>query len=170
MYGSTSTVCSIWVSGCDTADCPGSACAETAPECDGALCRPKTGNMTGPTRDGVDYRMNNTSAACDSFDEAFTLSGGSYRLDAECNPFNDSGTGSRRVIIIPIVDEFGNGSSDDLEVQGFALVYLEGYDNGKCQGNSCEIKGRFIKNNVSIPGLTGAYDPASTLVTQRLTE
>jgi Flp pilus assembly protein TadG len=170
MYGSTSTVCSIWVSGCDDSDCPGASCAETAPECDGALCRPKTGNMTGPTRDGVDYRMDNTSAGCDSFAEAFTLSGGSYRLNAQCNPFNGSGTGSLRVIIIPIVDEFGNGSSDDLEIQSFALMYLEGYDNGKCQGNSCEVKGRFIKNNVTIPGLAAAYDPSSTLRTQRLTE
>lgn len=170
MYGSTSTVCSIWVSGCDAGDCPGSSCAETAPECDGSLCRPKTGNMTGPTRDGVDYRMDNTSEACDSFAEAFTLTGGDYKLNAGCNPFNGSGTDSRRVIIIPIIDDFGNGSSDDLEIQGFAMVYLEGYDSGKCQGNECEIKGRFIKNNVTISGLAGTYDPGSYLVSQKLSE
>ena len=170
MYGSTSTVCSVYVSGCDASDCPGASCAETAPECDGSLCRPKTGNMTGPTRDGVDYRMDNTDASCDTFDETFTLSGGSYRLDAGCNPFTDGGSGSLRVIIIPIIDDFGNGSSDDVEIQGFALMYLEGYDNGACQGNSCEIKGRFIKNNVTIPGLTGGYDPDSSLYVWKLTE
>jgi hypothetical protein len=128
--------------------------------------------MTGPTRNGVDYRMNNTSTACDTFAEAFTLSGGSYQLNAACNPFNGSAPGSRRVIIIPVIDQFGNGSSDDVVIQGFALMYLEGYDNGKCQGNSCEIKGRFIKNALTIPGLTGrnAYDPSTSIQFMRLAE
>jgi hypothetical protein len=114
--------------------------------------------------------MGNTSASCDTFDEAFSLSGGSYRMNAACNPFIDSGAGSRRVIIIPVIDEFGNGSSDDVEIQGFALMYLEGYDKGKCQGNSCEIKGRFIKNALTVPGLTGGYDPDSSLFVWKLTE
>ncbi len=68
-YGSDSTICSEGTAGCAPADCPGASCVETAPECDGYECRPKTGNMTGPTRNGVDYRMDNTTAACDTFAE-----------------------------------------------------------------------------------------------------
>jgi hypothetical protein len=157
--------------GCATSDCPGSACVETAPECDGAMCKPKTGNMTGGTRDGVDYRMDNTVAACDTFEETFRLSGGIYRLNPWCNPFTTDGEpGSLRVILIPIIDEFGNGSSDDVEIRGFGLMYLEGYEDGKCSGNSCEVKGRFIKNAITIPGLTGSYDPNASVHVWKLTE
>lgn len=170
-YGSDSTVCSESTAGCAPADCPGASCVETAPECDGYECRPKTGNMTGPTRNGVDYRMNNTTAACDTFAETFQQdASGNYRLDPDCNPWLDGGSGSLRVIIIPVVEAFGNGSSDPLKVESFALMYLEGYEAGACTGNSCEINGRFITNAITVPGLVGEYDNDSSLVFWRLSE
>jgi len=173
-YGSDSSLCAISTPGCDPAGCPGQypdGCAETAPECDGPNCKPKTGNMVGPTADGVDYRMNNTTTACDTFEEAFSKdASGNYRMSTECNPWLEGNEDSLRIIIIPIVDSFGNGSSDDMEVQGFALMYLEGYEKNKCKGNQCEVKGRFIKNAVTVPGLTGVYDPSAPLQVSRLAE
>jgi len=271
-YGANSNICSEAMSNCTVSACPGTypnTCAENSPECDGPECPPKTGNMTGPTRDAVDYRMGNTSTSCDTFEEVFTpvgafhqlpdelretweqhyagaetsnSSGGrllhhgsgshptytptptptrtntpaptntpvptntsgptntpaptdtpgpatatptpgsgwggqEYRLNPNCNPWsggrcnsNSDSNCSRRVFLIPIVDEFGNGSSDPVTIVGFALVYLEGYDSGKCSGNSCEIKARFVQAQVDTTGFSAAYDPDSTVHFVRLTE
>lgn len=75
-YGSDTHICADSTPNCDVADCsPGSfpeACAEDAPQCSGPECPTETGNKVAGTRDGVDFRMNNTSASCDTFDEAFS--------------------------------------------------------------------------------------------------
>jgi hypothetical protein len=128
--------------------------------------------------------MNNTSTACDTFAETFTgpNADGKYVLVPDCNPWTD-GPGScpdpdppppalcsRRVIIIPIVDGFGNGGSDPTEIQGFALLYLEGYDGGKCQGSNCEIKGHFVRAEVTVNGLSGVFDPESSIQFTKLVE
>jgi len=251
-YGANSFICAVGTPNCSTGACPGtypSGCAETAPSCDGPECSPETGNMVGPTKDGVDFRMNNTSTDCDTFAEAFTPvsaaasfefdgapllayggsfggrlfspalkqptdtpaptntpvpptstpapatptstppsvtptstpsgSGGSgmYRLNPACNPWLEGNQCpqtatpcSRRVIIIPIIDQFGNGASDPLTIQSFALMYLEGYDNGKCQGNSCEIKGEFVKADINARALAGTYDPEASITFTKLVE
>jgi Flp pilus assembly protein TadG len=73
-YGATATICSEGMNDCEPSDCPGTfptTCGENSGECDGNACDPKTGNMTGPTRDIVDFRKDYTDAACDTFDEAF---------------------------------------------------------------------------------------------------
>ncbi len=156
-------------------------CAENSPTCDGPQCDPATGNLIGPTRRAVDFRMNNTSAACDTFGGAFTsLGAGRYHLNGDCNPWTN-GDGectstaagslcSRRVIVIPVVNSFGNGTSDPTIIQRFALVYLEGYDAGQCQGNSCDIKGRFVQADVNPRTLAGAYDPQALIQFTKLTE
>jgi len=182
MYGSNSAVCSVGQADCTTAACPGTypgTCAETAPSCDGPECQPQTGNMTGNTRTAVDFRINNTSASCDTFDEAFpTDSNGDYYLSPNCNPWN-SGPGScptatslcsRRVMIIPVIDSFGNGSSDPIEIQSFALVFLEGYNGGSCTGSSCEIQARFVKTELTANGLAGVYDPNALIQFVKLVE
>ena len=276
-YGADSVICASGTPNCTTSGCPGTyptTCAENAPECDGDQCQPKTGNMTGPTRDAVDFRMNNTDTGCDTFGEAFTPlsvasnlseelekyvyagpgaggagSGfgarypqkqptntptntptktntdadlhadaheyacshqhaasthrdeharwsdeyaaasdkhadagiGRWRFDLRpqpgvqpvvrrgCAPKPSSAPCSRRVFLIPIVDGFGNGSSDPVTILGFALVYLEGYD-GSCTGNSCDVEARFIRADVTTGGLTGAYDPDAALHVVKLTE
>jgi Flp pilus assembly protein TadG len=174
-YGSTNYACAEGTPNCTPGACPGTypeVCAETSPECDGPECTPQTGNLVGPTRTGVDYRMDNAGAACDSFGETFDGpdAGGRYYLDPECNPWIDGGGGGTRVIIIPIVDEFGSGASDPATITGFALVYLEGYDAGKCQGNSCEIKGRFVRADLSANALAGIYHADALVQFTRLSE
>jgi len=185
-YGSGSNICAESTPGCDPSSCASgsfpSPCAEDADGCVGPECKSKTGNMVGATKDAVDFRMNNTSATCDSFNEVFTLvdaSSGKYRLNNACNPWID-GPGkcaddkpgtlcSRRVFIIPIIDEFGNGSGD-VTVVRFALMFLEGYDSNKCKGSACEIKGRFVKADINTGSLSGIFDPQAPIQYVRLAE
>jgi hypothetical protein len=174
-YGSTNYACAEGTPNCTPGACPGTypeVCAETSPECDGPDCTPQTGNLVGATRTGVDYRMDNASSACDSFAETFDGpdSNGRYYLDPQCNPYIDGGSGGTRVIVIPIVDSFGSGASDPATITGFALVYLEGYEDGKCSGNSCEIQGRFVRADLSANALAGLYDPDALVQFSRLTE
>jgi len=267
-YGSTSVICAANTPNCATGSCPGnfpSPCAENAPECDGPQCPPKTGNMVGDTRTAVDFRMDNTLEACDTFDEVFTPLGallspaevaewlaetaplaaggwlfspgdapaadpktdtptpvpptntpppatstpvpptstpggptntpaptstpagatatptsgsGIYSLNTDCNPWGAGACEpapstvacSRRVIIIPVVDSFGNGSSDPLTIQKFALFFLEGYDAGRCTGNDCEIKGRFVNANLTTGALAGIYDADASVQFTKLIE
>jgi Flp pilus assembly protein TadG len=184
MYGSQDVACALTAPNCTTGACPGTyptTCAEDSPSCDGPQCDPQTGNLIGPTRTGVDFRMNNTSGACDTFGEAFAdLGGGKYHLNGDCNPWTDGAgkcTGnnpgdlcSRRVIVIPVVDGFGSGASTPTTIQRFGLVYLEGYDAGKCQGNDCDIKGRFVQADVNPRTLAGAYDPKALIQFAKLSE
>ncbi len=175
-YGSQAVACAAIALNCTAGACPGiypTTCAENSPNCDGPLCDPENGNVIGPTRVAVDFRMNNTSGTCDTFGEAFAdLGAGKFHLNGDCNPWTD-GAGkcvddnagtlcSRRVIIIPVVDSFGNGNSA-VTFRRFALVYLEGYDFGKCQGSSCDIKGRFVQADVNAHALAGAYDPQALI-------
>lgn len=184
MYGSDSFACAVSAPNCTTGACPGvypSTCSENSPTCDGPDCTPQTGNLIGPTRTGVDFRMNNTSTDCDTFGETFTAPDpvtGISNIDPDCNPWTD-GPGkctsdtdicSRRVIIIPVVDDFGNGASNPATIQRFALLFLEGYDSGKCQGNNCEIKGRFVKADINARALAGTYDPLALVHFSKLTE
>jgi hypothetical protein len=124
--------------------------------------------------------MTHTLATCDEFDEVFDGPDGDgrYHLNNDCNPWID-GPGkcdtatelcSRRVIIIPIVDAFGNGSSDPLTVLEFALMFLEGYDSGKCQGNNCEVKARFVDADFTANGLSGVYDEGASILFVKLSE
>ena len=137
--------------------------------------------MTGPTRTAVDFRMDNTSAACDTFEETFTDpdNDGVHSLNPDCNPWNKGTPGycdsvsdqcSRRVFIIPVIDEYPNGSSAPVNVLRFAIVYLEGYPNGRCGGSFCEIKARFVQAELTTGGLAGPYDENSTLNFIRLAE
>ena len=184
MYGTNSLACAQGVTNCTTASCPGTypaTCAETSPPCDGPECPPETGNMVGKTREAVDFRMNNTMPECDTFSEVFTAPDpvtGLSQINPDCNPWTDGPGGctsdtdicSRRVIIIPVVDEFGTGASDPGTIIRFALMFLEGYDNNKCKGNECEIKGRFVKADISANGLAGLYDPDAAIHFTRLSE
>jgi hypothetical protein len=281
-YGSPSTVCSTTTAGCDKTACANggafpTACTENAPDCSGPQCNTETGNMIGSTGDAVQYRLDHTSAACDTFDEVFsaasasaneigallaerqvsasgrmfspalakaptktptktntptntpgpatntptpapptntptpknnpkptntavptdtptgsptpvqtstpqataTPSGGGsgkYSLNPACNPWGAGGCASttemcsRRVIVVPIVDQFANGSKPVI-VQGFALFWLEGFAGGqKCQGSNCQVQGRFVKADVTMSALTGLYNPDSSIQYERLVE
>jgi putative Flp pilus-assembly TadE/G-like protein len=182
-FGSASTICSQGSPDCFVDACPGTypdTCVEDADQCDGPDCTPKTGNMTGPTRVAVDHRMTYTSAACDTFEETFSApdSEGVQELNPDCNPWSD-GPGhcdsptelcSRRVFIIPVIDDYPNGSSQPVTVLRFALVYLEGYLGGQCIGSSCQIHVRFVKADLTTGGLSGVYDEDALVHFIRLTE
>ncbi len=158
--GSSSVICSSSAANC----------ADTSPECDGAVCQNETGNMVGSTRAGVDYRIENTSSFCDDFDEVFTeQADGSYALNPACNPWVDGSYESLRVIILPVISSLCNGSCD-VTITGFSLFWLDGYGGGKCTGSSCEIEGRFINADATLGALVGRYDPNGGLHFARLVE
>jgi hypothetical protein len=98
-----------------------------------------------------------------------------YKINPNCNPWSGgrcetpTSICSRRIFLIPIIDEFGDGSSDDLEIQGFALVFLEGYGDS-CTGSSCDVRVRFVKADVTTGAFAGDYDPDSLNHFVRLTE
>lgn len=74
-HGSSGVACSTAMPNCSTSSCPGSypgTCAENAASCDGPECDSEPGNMVGPTDTGVQYRLDHTSAACNSFSDVFT--------------------------------------------------------------------------------------------------
>ena len=179
-YGSNAYVCAVTAADCTTGACPGTyptVCGETSPTCDGPDCTSEPGNMTGPTKTAVDFRINNTSTACNTFAKTFGTAGGDgkYHLAQECNPWlsglacpQTATACSRRVIIIPVVNSFGNGSSP-VTIQRFALVYLEGY-SGSCTGNSCDIQGRFVSADITMNALAGSYDPWAQIHFTKLIE
>ena len=181
-FGSDSTLCSSGATTCTVSACPGGYpedCGETSPECDGSQCPPKTGNVIGGTRDAVDYRINYTSPNCDTFDEVFTDPDGDdvFLLDADCNPWAGPGVCdtatelcSRRVFIIPVINDYPNGSSEPVTVLRFALVFLEGYGDGSCIGSSCEIVARFVQAEITTGGLSGIYEEDAPIKFIRLTE
>ena len=80
------------------------------------------GNMSGPTRKGVEYRVD----GCDHV-PACTYD----RVKPNCP----------RLIYVPVIDKLGSGRSTS-EVVGFAAFFLEGMSNNK--GNAY-VEGRFIK-------------------------
>jgi hypothetical protein len=98
-----------------------------------------------------------------------------FKLNPNCNPWSGGSCAtitsicSRRVFLIPIVTAFGNGSSDPVTIVGFALVFLEGYD-GSCSGNSCDIRARFVKADVTTNSFAGDYDPNAYNHFVKLTE
>ncbi len=182
-YGSDQVACAEGTANCTAGACPGTypaTCSENSPTCDGPECHPETGNVIGKTREGIEFRINYTSTSCDSLVEAFGTPDqvtGKYQLNPNCNPWTD-GPGScptetsicsRRVMMIPVVDEFGNGQSP-ATITRFALVFLMPLANGKCTGNSCEIQGIFINADVNARSLAGTYDAGAPVHFVRLTE
>ena len=97
--------------------------------------------------------------------------GTKYGLNPACNPWGagrcpvpDDGVTlcSRRVIILPIIDAFGNGKKD-ATIQGFALFFME-------SASGADVTGRFVRADVSIGGLAGAYNPNSIIQSSKLSE
>jgi len=158
--GSTSVICAQGVANCTT----------VSRECTGSQCPTQPGNVIGPTRTGVDYRMTNTDARCDQFDEVFVNPvDGRYQINPRCNPWLAGSYSSLRVFIVPVINSLCNGRCN-VTVTGFALFWLEGFGSGGCTGNSCEVKGRFVNADVTVNALTGVYDPNAPITFTKLTE
>lgn len=145
-YGSESGLCASGVAGCPYPSVIGL----------------ETGNIVGPTRTATDYRLNNTDVNCDTWNEAVFEVGHTQLLRPECNPFVAGGNAaSLRIIVIPVIANLCNGSCD-VTITEFALFFLEGYGSDGCNGNSCDIQGRFIDSNTYYGADVGIYD-ADTL-------
>lgn len=83
------------------------------------------GNMSGPTRQGVEYRMDLCRNRCHH----------------ECS-WDDFAPGCPRLIYVPIVTEPSHGRST-VTIVGFAAFFLEGV--GGRGGGHAEVYGRFIR-------------------------
>jgi hypothetical protein len=123
-------------------------CAQSQPTCTDPTEYTLTGNKIGATRDGVAYRLSNTVSTCDTFAEAVAGSAGAYTIKDACNPFLGV-EGSKRVIIVPVIDNFCNGHCQ-VTLKYFALLFLNTLDT--CKGNECQVTGTFIKK---------VFDPVS---------
>jgi hypothetical protein len=149
-FGSDGLVCTDTTSGC---------CPTLEDGCAGVYhIDTETGNMTGPTRDGVDYLISNTPSNCDTWDEVTT---DSHDVEPACRPWVSGYTGATRIIIIPVVDGlWDKGGRHTVTIKNFAVLFLEGYANG-CTGNSCDISARFIKMTATLP--SAVLGPAGVL-------
>ncbi|MEX2238105.1 MAG: pilus assembly protein TadG-related protein [Dehalococcoidia bacterium] len=128
-----------------------------ASEWSGESCMTETepGNKIGPTREGMEYRLGNTSAACDTFNEVFVQRDDDkygFRGDAGCNPFQGS-VNSLRVVVIPVIAELPGNGRKDVEILRFAVFFLEDLDS--CTGNDCTVTGRFVDFMGDVGGKLG---------------
>ncbi len=88
----------------------------------GEMVETEPGNMSGPTYDGVTYRINQCTHGCTP-----------QNYEPEC----------QRIIIVPVFDpETLEGGKDDVLIVGFASFLLEGVDG---TGNQSEVTGTFLQ-------------------------
>lgn len=80
----------------------------------------ETGNMSGPTLDGVNYRISLDPAAS----------------------FETVQKGSPRIIVVPVIHDLSVNGSSDVQVVGFAAFFLEGTGG---QGNDNFVYGKFME-------------------------
>jgi hypothetical protein len=133
------------------------------------------GNKVGPTGTATNYRLDHTDEACDEFDDVFEVDpavpgGGTYRIVQACNPFLASSNESRRVLIVPVIEELCSGGSCEVTIVDFALFFLERIGDNGCTGNDCEVVGRFVRVNQNVGLLAGTFNPDSTNQFVRLVE
>jgi len=142
-------------------------CSES-PTCPDPTTETEPGNMTGPTRQGVNWLIDETSTACDEFDEVFQEHGDTYWLKTRCNPFGPGGAhDSKRVVIVPVIEELCHGRCD-VTILKFAMFFLE--ELGSCTGNDCEVTGWFMDAQADVGSLMGALEPDSLIHFVRLVE
>jgi hypothetical protein len=146
-------------------------CAISQPLCENPFVNTQTGNTISASRNGFNYRFNNTSAECDSFDEVLIPQGdGTYRINGPCSPFS-AGSKSLRLVMVPVIDKFCNGTCT-VTIQYFTVMFLQGFNSSKCTGNSCEITASFVKvvMDPHNDALLGTYDPVSGVTLVRLVD
>jgi len=97
----------------------------------GDVVATETGNMSGPTVEGIAYRVD----AC--------------HHDPPCT-FEHFAPGCPRVLLVPVIvaQETSGNQIKTVRIQGFAAFFIENYAR---QGNECEIRGRFVHTAVSAP-------------------
>ncbi len=129
------------------------------------------GNMTGPTRQGLQARLGGTDSRCDTFQEVFEeTEEGQWRFrDERCNPWADNGQGSKRVVLIPVISDEDLQGRTRVTVLGFAVAFLEDFQCSS--GNECDVRVRFVQALMSANELMhfGPFNPNSDIIVPRLT-
>ncbi len=136
------------------------------------------GVMPGPTDQGVGYRLTNTDENCDTFEEVFDLVGEedwAFTSNA-CNPWTDEGSGSLRVVIAPVIEDYYydecGGTSCTVALSGFAMLFLE--DPSMCvtpeHPEEPLVCARFLRASFDVGFLIGRYDPNTDIRFVRLVE
>lgn len=119
----------------------------------GDLLEPQTGNMSGPTKQAVEYRLSQPPPeGCPGNDRDDVLiqnADGTVSIRPGCET-------SARILIVPVVDKIDNPRKS--EVLGFAFLYL--YDQSVGQGNQSKVEVEFVSFVTAIPG--GVYDGSSS--------
>lgn len=107
----------------------------------------ETGNMIGPTGQGIDDRFDEpVPDGCPGHDRDDVLinnDDGSVSIRSGCEE-------SPRIVIIPVVDKIENPEMST--ILGFAFMYLHGQVNGNQPG----VKAEFVYFTTAVPG--GIYD------------
>ena len=130
------------------------------------------GNCVVPTEQGQEDRLDACSPECESFEQVFVEDGDGWRFANDiCNPWEDEGQGSTRVVLVPVITDTDAGKSD-VWVLRFALVFLtnDANDNICKTGNECDVKGIFVKAYDDFGAILGEYDPNSDIRFARLVE
>jgi Flp pilus assembly protein TadG len=111
----------------------------------GDVLEPQTGNLAGPTIQGVGDRMALVSNSCDEKGELVTADGfGGYYINDEC-------ADSPNLIVIPVVNQIKNPELST--VLGFAFMWLQGSTN---KGGHQSIVGEFLTFVEELPN--GVYE------------
>jgi len=131
------------------------------------------GNCVGPTEQGLEERLDACSPACDTFEEVFVPDGeGTWDFASDiCNPWDDDGQGSTRIVLVPVITDTDAGKSS-VYVLRFALVFLtnDANDNICKTGNECDVGAIFVKAYDDFSAIMGEYDPDSDIRFARLVE
>jgi len=91
----------------------------------------ETGNMSGPTRQGLNQLIGSDST---TFDQAVESNGdGTMRILAPNCP---------RLVIVPIIQELPKGGRINVQIVGFAQVFITDFGGN---GNDCWVKARFVR-------------------------
>ena len=100
-----------------------------------------------------------------------SLDGESYQINGICNPFVGA-SNSLRLVLVPVITSFPNGSSHPVTIKYFTALFLNGMQGNKCTGNSCEISGTLVKivADPANDATLGTYDPANGVRFVRLVE
>jgi Flp pilus assembly protein TadG len=140
--------------------------------CIGCVEMTEPGNIVGKTEAGLKDRLELTSPECDTFEEVFIPDGDGWRFSSnQCNPWDDEGTGSKRVVLIPVIDD-PDGGRDEVTVIRFALVFLTNdiSDDICPTGQECDVGAIFVKAYDDIGSLIGPYNPDIDIRFARLVE
>jgi hypothetical protein len=143
-----------------------------AKTCVGCVEKTEPGNMVGPTEQGLKDRLAGNNPACENFEDVFEPDGDGWRFaNDQCNPWEEEGVNSNRVILIPVIDD-PDGGREQVTVIRFALVFLTNDVHDKIcpTGKECDVKGIFVKAYDDIGNLIGPYNPGSDIRFARLVE